>query len=62
MAKKVKTTSRTPPPVQKIKKGEQSRRSVGVYPVADLEDAEHAIPTWTQPIAGSNWDEVRDCP
>lgn len=59
-AKKVKTTLKTPPSSHKIKKGEDSRRSVGVYPVTDLEDAEHAIPTWTQPVANSNWDEVWD--
>lgn len=55
--KKVKTP-KTPPSAHKIKKGEESRRSVGVYPVADLENAEHAIPTWTQPVEDSNWDEV----
>lgn len=58
-AKKVKTTPKTPPSVHRVKKGEDSRRSVGVYPVTNLEDAEHAIPTWTQPVAGSNWDDVR---
>ena len=54
--------TKTPPSSHKVKKGEESRRSVGVYPATDLEDAEHAIPTWTQPVAGSNWDEVRDNP
>ncbi|KAF9651659.1 hypothetical protein BDM02DRAFT_3090921 [Thelephora ganbajun] len=58
IAKGVKTPPKTPPSAHRIKKGEESRRSVGVYPVTDLENAEHAIPTWTQPIAGSNWDEV----
>ena len=58
-AKKVKITAKTPPSAHRIKKEGESRRSVGVYPVTDLEDAEHAIPTWTQPVAGSNWDEVR---
>ena len=58
VTKKVKATSKTPPSAHRIKK-QESRRSVGVYPVADLEDAEHAIPTWTQPVTGSNWDEVR---
>lgn len=53
-AKKVKA----PPTSHKIRKGEESRRSVGVYPATNLEDPEHAIPTWTQPVAGSNWDEV----
>ena len=57
-AKKVKTTSKTPPSAHRIKK-EESRRSVGVYPATNLEDAEHAIPTWSQPVASSNWDEVR---
>jgi len=57
--KKVKTTPKTPPSAHRIKNGAESRRSVGIYPVTDLEDAEHAIPTWTQPVAGSNWDEVR---
>ena len=60
VAKPVKTTPKAPPSSHKIKKGEESRRSVGVYPVTELEDAEHAVPTWTQPVAGSNWDEVRD--
>lgn len=59
MAKKAKTIPSAPPSAHKTKKAEESRRSVGVYPVTDLENAEHAIPTWTQPIAGSNWDEVR---
>jgi hypothetical protein len=55
-AKKVKT----PPSSHKTKKGRETRRSVGVYPATNLEDAEHAIPTWTQPVTGSNWDEVCD--
>lgn len=59
MAKKAKTTSKTPPSSHKTRKTEESRRSVGVYPATDLENPEHAIPTWTQPVAGSNWDEVR---
>lgn len=57
-AKRVKTTLKTPPSAHKVKKEEESRRSVGVYPTTDLENPEHAIPTWTQPIANSNWDEV----
>ena len=59
MTKKVKTTLKTPPSAHRIKKEDETRHSVGVYPVTNLEDAEHAIPTWTQPVAGSNWDEVR---
>ena len=58
-AKRVKTTAKPPPSAHRIKKEGDNRRSVGVYPMTDLEDAEHAIPTWTQPVAGSNWDEVR---
>lgn len=57
-AKKAKTTPKSPPSAHKIRKAEDSRRSVGVYPVTELEDAEHAIPTWIQPVASSNWDEV----
>ncbi|KAF9778578.1 hypothetical protein BJ322DRAFT_1091334 [Thelephora terrestris] len=57
-AKKAKTTLKTPPSAHKTKKGLESRRSVGVYPVTELDDAEHAIPTLTQPVEGSNWDEV----
>lgn len=57
-AKPVKASSKTPPSSHRSKKGVDSRRSVGVYPVTELEDAEHAIPTWTQPVMGSNWDEV----
>ena len=57
---KVKLAPKAPPSAHKSRKGDESRRSVGVYPTADLEDAEHAIPTWTQPVAGSNWDEVRE--
>lgn len=59
MAKKVKTTPKTPPSAHRSKKEEGNRRSVGVYPVTNIEDPEHAIPTWTQPVTGSNWDEVR---
>ena len=59
MAKKVKTTPKTPPSAHRNKKEEGNRRSVGVYPVTNIDDAEHAIPTWTQPVANSNWDEVR---
>lgn len=62
MAKKAKITSKAPPSVNRTKKGVESRRSVGVYPMTDLEDAEHAIPSWSQPVAGSNWDEVRNNP
>ena len=58
MTKKVKTTPKTPPSAHRTKKEEGKRRSVGVYPVTNIENAEHAIPTWTQPVAGSNWDEV----
>ena len=57
--KKVKTTPKTPPSAHRSKKEEGNRRSVGVYPVTNIEDPEHAIPTWTQPVVGSNWDEVR---
>lgn len=53
-AKKVKT----PPSAHRVKKEGEIRRSVGVYPATNLEDAEHAIPTWTQPVESSNWDEV----
>lgn len=58
-AKKAKTTPKTPPSAHRIKKEGENRRSIGVYPATNLEDAEHAIPTWTQPVVGSNWDEVR---
>jgi len=61
MAKRVKAAPKAPPSAHRIKK-EESRRSVGAYPMTDLEDAEHAIPTWIQPVAGSNWDEVRAYP
>ena len=50
--------AKTPPSSHKVKKGEENRRSVGVYPVTELVDVEYAIPTWSQPVVGSNWDEV----
>lgn len=51
--------AKTPPSAHRVKKEGENRRSVGVYPVTNLDDAEHAIPTWTQPVANANWDEVQ---
>lgn len=44
--------------MRRAQEEEKDRRSVAVYPTPDGEDMENAIPVWTQPVAGSNWDEV----